>query len=105
MTKNQAARNAISSVCDEIKVFLLHKNDAYGNSALDPVRIFSQASAVECINVRMDDKLSRLMRGQAAGEDVQKDLLGYLILKLAHPKYLELCEEIKDRPGDLTPTC
>jgi hypothetical protein len=36
---------------------------------------------VEQINVRLDDKLSRLMRGHAAGEDVEWDLMGYLVLK------------------------
>lgn len=96
MTKNQAARQAISEVCDEIKVFLLHKNDAYGNSALDPVRVFSKSSADEQLNVRLDDKLSRLMRGEAAGEDVEADLLGYLVIKKAYKKYTELNEESKD---------
>ena len=70
----------IASECDALKALLLAKNEAYGNSALDPVRIFSKASRVEQILVRIDDKLSRLSRGSAAGEDVVKDLLGYLIL-------------------------
>jgi hypothetical protein len=59
---------------------LLAKNEAYGNSALDPLRIFSRAEPDELIRVRLDDKLSRIARGQAAGEDVEADLLGYLIL-------------------------
>lgn len=96
MTKNHAARQAISEACDEIKVFLLHKNDSYGNSALDPIRIFSKAPATEMLDVRIDDKISRLMRGHAAGEDVEKDLLGYLILKMAQPKYAKICEELEN---------
>lgn len=39
-----------------------------------------ETSPVEQIRVRLDDKLSRLARGSAAGEDVELDLLGYLIL-------------------------
>ena len=70
----------ISIECDALKALLLEKNRAYGNSALDPVRIFSRASPVEQILVRLDDKISRLSRGEAAGEDVIQDLLGYLIL-------------------------
>lgn len=66
--------------CHELAELLIAKNKAYGNSALEPVRIFSQADAVEQIKVRLDDKISRLVRGQAAGEDVTQDLLGYLIL-------------------------
>jgi hypothetical protein len=66
--------------CDAIAEMLIEKNKAYGNSALDPVRVFSKAETTEQIKVRIDDKLSRLSRGQAAGEDVVQDLLGYLIL-------------------------
>jgi hypothetical protein len=70
----------ISDECDRLKDMLLAKNAAYGCSALDPVRIFSKADPVEQIRVRLDDKLSRLARGTAAGEDVEADLCGYLIL-------------------------
>jgi hypothetical protein len=70
----------ITEECAELREMLLVKNQAYGNSALDPLRVFSKASSVEQILVRIDDKLSRLSRGAAAGEDVELDLLGYLIL-------------------------
>lgn len=70
----------IRAVCSELAEMLVAKNKAYGNSALDPVRIFSKASPIEQILVRLDDKLSRLARGKAAGEDVVQDLLGYLVL-------------------------
>lgn len=66
---------------------LLQKNEAYGNSAFDPVRIFSKASVQEQILVRIDDKLSRLSRGQNAGEDVIQDLIGYLIIYKAQEIY------------------
>jgi hypothetical protein len=60
---------------------LLEKNISYGNSALEPVRIFSRASTQEQILVRIDDKLSRLMRGTAfVGDNDIDDLLGYLLL-------------------------
>jgi len=74
------AQELISAECREIERVLLEKNAAYGNSALQPVRIFSRADATEQIRVRIDDKLSRLARGQAAGEDVVLDLIGYLVL-------------------------
>lgn len=66
--------------CDLLKSLLLEKNAAYGNIATPPVRIFSKADTEEQIRVRLDDKLSRLMRGSAAGEDVEQDLMGYLVL-------------------------
>lgn len=74
----------IQEVCEEIKAFLLEKNRAYGNSAADPVRIFSKVDALEQINVRIDDKLSRMARGnEYPGDDTELDLVGYLILKRA----------------------
>lgn len=83
MTQGAFVQLKISRICDEIKELLLAKNASYGNSALDPVRIFSRASAEEQILVRIDDKLSRIMRGAglvADDEDVINDLIGYLVL-------------------------
>lgn len=71
----------ITVVCDEIKELLLEKNRKYGDSALNPVRIFSKASTLEQLKVRMDDKLSRLRNAvDDEDEDVIMDLIGYLIL-------------------------
>jgi hypothetical protein len=61
----------------------LTKNLKYGDSALNPVRVFSQASVKEQLLVRIDDKLSRIQRGAGLignDEDVIQDLIGYLIL-------------------------
>jgi len=72
----------IRDVCDELAEFLVEKNKAYGSSFSDPVNIFSKIGPGEQIDVRIDDKLSRLMRGAAyPGDDDVLDLLGYLVLK------------------------
>jgi len=71
----------IATVCDEIKELLLEKNRKYGDSALNPVRIFSKSDPLEQIRVRLDDKLSRLRNQQDdEDEDVIADLIGYLVL-------------------------
>ena len=80
MTKTQFE---IACVCDDIKNLLLGKNAKYGDSAINPSRIFSKASPVEQILVRIDDKLSRIGKGiglVANDEDVIDDLIGYLVL-------------------------
>ena len=77
------SQQLIAETCDEIKEILLAKNKAYGDSVFNPVRIFSKASPMEQINVRLDDKISRLMRGEDAGEDPELDFIGYLIIKRA----------------------
>jgi hypothetical protein len=70
----------VRSELDALGTMLIEKNRAYGNSALDPVRVFSRATPIEQLLVRIDDKLSRLARGSDAGEDVELDLVGYLVL-------------------------
>ena len=73
----------IKIVCEDIKNLLLEKNRKYGDSALNPNRIFSKADAVEQILVRIDDKLNRIQKGAgllANDEDVVIDLIGYLVL-------------------------
>ena len=77
----------ISKTMGEITKFLLDKNDQYGDSALQPIRIFSRADKTEQLKVRIDDKLNRLMQGNASlesDEDVVKDLIGYLVLLLVN---------------------
>ena len=71
----------ICVTCDNIKELLLTKNRKYGDSALNPVRVFSKASPLEQIKVRLDDKLSRMQSAQSdEDEDVITDLIGYLVL-------------------------
>ena len=60
---------------------LIEKNRKYGDSALNPARIFSKASNIEQLKVRLDDKLSRIKNAQDdEDEDVVMDLIGYLVL-------------------------
>lgn len=71
----------IIEILDRIETLLIEKNRKYGNSALRPVRIFSKASPLEQLKVRIDDKLSRVKSSQAdEDEDVIIDLIGYLVL-------------------------
>lgn len=71
----------VEATLGAIGEMLVEKNKAYGNSALDPVRVFSTGSAAESLAQRIDDKLSRIARGtEFAGEDTVDDLIGYLVL-------------------------
>ena len=76
----EQSQRLIAEECDRLKELLLSKNRNYGNSALAPKRLLSTASPVEGILIRIDDKLNRLIQGDAADEDVELDLTGYLIL-------------------------
>jgi hypothetical protein len=72
----------IANVCNQIKALLLLKNKAYGDSALEPVRIFSKNDSIDGLLVRIDDKLSRIKNTgvTSATEDTLMDLIGYLVL-------------------------
>ena len=76
----------IAEECDKVKKLLLEKNAAYGNSALDPLRVFARGLDNDAqIRVRIDDKLSRIQRATESDrakvpEDTVEDLIGYLIL-------------------------
>ena len=73
--------NDINRVCNEIRDMLMQKNLSYGDSALNPVRIFSKADPAEQLRIRIDDKLSRFARGKSyPGDNDINDLIGYLVL-------------------------
>ena len=86
-------QDRIRSVCREIADFLVEKNKAYGDSAANPVQIFSNTDPLEQINIRIDDKLSRMARGsEYQGDDTELDLIGYLILKRVIRQTIEASE-------------
>jgi len=71
----------IWAACHEIAHLLIDKNISYGDSALNPIRLFSTADSVEQLKVRIDDKLNRVKNNQGfAGDNDIDDLIGYLIL-------------------------
>lgn len=80
---SEDTQKIIIEECEFIKNFLLDKNRKYGDSAINPIRIFSNSNPIEQINVRLDDKLSRIVRGDKTieDEDVDIDFIGYLILR------------------------
>jgi len=72
----------IRKVLKELAELLIQKNKKYGNSALEPIRIFSNANPIEQLKIRIDDKLSRVSQGfgEDPDEDTLLDLMGYLVL-------------------------
>ena len=80
---SKQTENKITEVMRGIEEMLIAKNRAYGDSALEPVRVFSKTDTIEQIYVRIDDKLSRVQRGhEYPGDDTIFDLVGYLVLLL-----------------------
>lgn len=72
-----------AKIAAKVLNLLGEKNKQYGDSAFDPIRFFSDLGPDAGLRVRIDDKLSRLMRGNDSIEtdkDVIEDLIGYFIL-------------------------
>ena len=80
----------------EIGDLLVAKNEKYGNSALEPLGVFSQLSAKEGLLVRIDDKLKRIKNGSLDkdDEDVVNDLIGYLVLLKIHANREQSFDEL-----------
>lgn len=81
--ESSSFEQSVNRITGDIANLLILKNKAYGDSALNPVRVFSKASRIEQLNVRIDDKISRIQRGtDYEDEDTVRDLIGYLVLRL-----------------------
>ena len=82
--KNAEFAEHLDAIAESITDLLKEKNAAYGNTALEPVNIFSKLGPVEAIKARLDDKLSRIAnRGiNDKTEDTVRDVVGYLLLLL-----------------------
>ena len=79
----QGSQRKIYEICNQIRDMLVDKNRKYGDSAINPVRVFSKSDNIEQLKVRIDDKISRIMSDQMDDdEDTIKDLVGYLVLLL-----------------------
>jgi len=72
----------VYQVLSDITEMLVAKNQKYGNSAIEPLGIFSDLSPEEGLKVRIDDKLKRIKNGSLDrdDEDVINDLIGYLVI-------------------------
>lgn len=84
-------QETIRTECTKIAEMLCEKNEAYGNAVCNPIAIFSKASPLEQIQIRIDDKLARIQRSDAnaLGEDAVFDMIGYLILYRVYDKLLQ----------------
>ena len=92
--------NKVSTYLLEIRELLISKNLKYGNSALEPIGIFSKLDPREGLLIRIDDKLKRIKNGSLENddEDVINDLIGYLVLlKIESSKPKRRTDLLKNR--------
>lgn len=70
----------IVETCESVAAMLTDKNKKYGDSALNPINVFSKAPPGESLVARIDDKLARIKNNDDLLRDDIMDITGYLIL-------------------------
>lgn len=78
-------QHKIREITDAMKDLLLYKNQKYGDSAINPIEIFTKHlktadTKTAAILVRIDDKLSRVKNADTLRKNDICDLIGYLTL-------------------------
>ena len=98
ITYKNPTQHKIIDICVEMAHLLLYKNNKYGNSALEPKKIFFKGDNVTSILIRLDDKLSRIINNNSELRinDIA-DIIGYLVLLLiAKGVTISELERLKD---------
>lgn len=79
---NEPVVEKIDCVTKSLADLLVAKNTKYGNSALEPLRVFAAAelNATQGICQRLDDKLGRIKNSHHLRKNDVVDIMGYLVL-------------------------
>ena len=88
MTQDET-QEKIKQLFINFSAFLCEKNRRYGNSAIEPLQIFSKASAKDQLGNRLDDKLGRVKYAKELAKNDVADVLGYAALTLIQNDWLE----------------
>ena len=74
----------IAELTEAMWELLLYKNQKYGDSALNPKKIFYKGDARNSILIRLDDKLGRIMTNTDNTPRINDvaDIIGYCTLLL-----------------------
>lgn len=83
----QDTQNKIVEITDAMKDLLLYKNEKYGDSAINPIGVFTKhlkhvPENTASILVRLDDKLSRVRNSDLLRTNDISDIIGYCTLLL-----------------------
>lgn len=88
-------QESIRTLFDNFAMFLIEKNKRYGDSALNPARIFSDAPADVQICNRLDDKLNRIKVSKELHKNDVADVFGYVALLMIQHGWTDF-EELID---------
>lgn len=74
----------IKEITDGMQELLLYKNQKYGDSAINPKKIFYKGDSTNSILIRLDDKLGRIISNTEEKPRINDvaDIIGYCTLLL-----------------------
>ena len=77
-------QSKIREIIEAMKDLLLYKNQKYGDSAINPKKIFYKGDSTNSILIRLDDKLGRVMSNTEEKPRINDvcDIIGYCTLLL-----------------------
>jgi hypothetical protein len=70
----------IKEVFENLHDLLQYKNARYGNSGLEPIKVFSKVDAETGLLQRLDDKIARIKNSSELRKNDVADVVGYLVL-------------------------
>lgn len=81
MTETQ---QKIKEITEGMQELLLYKNQKYGDSAINPKKIFYKGDSTNSILIRLDDKLGRIISNAEEKPRINDvaDIIGYCTLLL-----------------------
>ena len=84
MSNHTDTQEKIIAITEAMRDLLLYKNQKYGDSALQPKRVFYKGDAVNSILIRLDDKIGRIMANTENTPRINDvaDIIGYCTLLL-----------------------
>ena len=82
--KKTDTQERIAEILEAMKDLLLYKNQKYGDSAINPKKIFYKGDSTNSILIRLDDKLGRIISNAEEKPRINDiaDILGYCTLLL-----------------------
>ena len=84
MASTTETQENIIALTGAMRDLLLYKNQKYGDSALQPKRVFYKGDAGNSILIRLDDKIGRIMANTESAPRINDvaDIIGYCTLLL-----------------------
>jgi chromatin remodeling complex protein RSC6 len=85
----------IDTLFNNFSDFLKEKNKRYGDSVINPVKIFSKVEPTNKACIRLDEKLQRIINSDELRKNDVSDTFGYLALLMIDKGWLTF-EEMLD---------